>query len=261
MQSVIDIQWWQLALFSLTLIIPYYINRYYQLGLLKETIISLSRMTLQLILIGLYLELLFDLNSVWVNLAWMMAMVLVGSSAIINKVPFPKSMILFPVAISLVAGLLPLMAILALGIIQPEPFYHARYVIPLAGMLLGNSISSNIICLQSYFSALQERWPEYQAALALGASPSDATTPFVQDALTKAMSPILATMATTGLVTIPGMMTGQILGGASPMVAIKYQLMIMLAIFVMMSITITVSLWLVAKRSVSVEGKPQVSLT
>ncbi|MDK2595797.1 ABC transporter permease [Pseudoalteromonas obscura] len=260
MQSVINIQWWQLAVFSLTLIVPYYINMHYQLGLLKETVVSLVRMTLQLILIGIYLELLFDLNSIWVNLAWMLAMVLVGSSAIINKLHFPRHIVLIPVALSLVAGLLPLMTILSLGIIQPEPFYHARYVIPLAGMLLGNSISGNIICLQSYHSALQERWPEYQGALALGASPSAATRPFVQEALQKAMSPILATMATTGLVTIPGMMTGQILGGASPMVAIKYQLMIMLAIFVMMSITITVSLWLVAKRSISVEGKPQVSL-
>ncbi|AOT06903.1 ABC transporter permease [Pseudoalteromonas luteoviolacea] len=260
MQNVIDIHWWQLALFSLTLIIPYCISLHYQLGLLKETLISITRMTLQLILIGIYLELLFELNSIWINLAWMLVMVLVGASAIINKVQFPKRIVMLPVILSLVAGLIPLMAILIFGIIQPDPFYHARYMIPLAGMLLGNSISSNIICLQSYYSALQERWPEYQAALSLGASPSDATKPFVQDALNKALSPILATMATTGLVTIPGMMTGQILGGASPIVAIKYQLMIMLAIFVMMSMTITVSLWLVAKRSISVEGKPQVSL-
>ncbi|KZN30664.1 hypothetical protein N474_12980 [Pseudoalteromonas luteoviolacea CPMOR-2] len=260
MQSVIDIQWWQLAAFSLTLIIPFYINFHYQLGFAKETMVGLGRMTLQLIMIGLYLEFLFQLNNFMVNLSWLIIMVGVGTSAIVSKTKLPLKPLFFPVAMSLAAGLFPLLVVLAMAVIKPQPYYHAQYTIPLAGMLLGNSLTSNIVCLQSFFSSLKERWPEYQAALSLGASPIDATRPFVQHSLQHALTPMLATMATTGLVTIPGMMTGQILGGASPMVAIKYQLMIMIAIFVMMSISSTLCLFLVIRRTLSNDGKPQVAI-
>ena len=82
-----------------------------------------------------------------------------------------------------------------------------------------------------------------------------ASAPFVRNAMQKAMSPIMASMATTGLVTLPGMMTGQILGGASPMIAIKYQLMIMLAIFIMMSTSLAVALKLSLKATLTKEGR------
>ncbi|MCF2856709.1 ABC transporter permease [Pseudoalteromonas sp. SMS1] len=260
MHSVIDIQWWQLAAFSLTLIIPFYLNFHYQLGMAKDTIVGLGRMTLQLIMIGLYLEFLFQLNNFWINISWLSIMVLIGTSAIVSKTKLPLKVLFSPVAMSLAAGLFPLLAILTLAVIKPQPYYHAQYAIPLAGMLLGNSLTSNIVCLQSFFSSLKERWPEYQAALSLGASPIEATRPFVQHALQHALAPMLATMATTGLVTIPGMMTGQILGGATPMVAIKYQLMIMIAIFVMMSICTTLCLFLVIRRALNHEGRPQLAV-
>ncbi|KZN28953.1 hypothetical protein N480_09300 [Pseudoalteromonas luteoviolacea S2607] len=260
MQSVIDIQWWQLATFSLTLLIPFYINFHYQLGFAKDALVGLGRMTLQLIMIGLYLEFLFQLNNIWINLSWLIIMVIVGTSAIVSKTKLPLKALFFPVAMSLAAGLFPLLIILTTAVIKPDPYYHAQYAIPLAGMLLGNSLTSNIVCLQSFFSSLKERWPEYQAALSLGASPLEATRPFVQHALQHALAPMLATMATTGLVTIPGMMTGQILGGASPMVAIKYQLMIMIAIFVMMSMASTLCLYLVIRKTLTNEGRPQVAM-
>ena len=103
--------------------------------------------------------------------------------------------------------------------------------------------------------AFETQKSEYEAAIALGASPTYASAPFVRNAMQKAMSPIMASMATTGLVTLPGMMTGQILGGASPMIAIKYQLMIMLAIFIMMSTSLAVALNLSLKVALTKEGR------
>lgn len=81
MQSSIDIDWWLLALFSLTLIVPFSINRHFQLSLGKDIVLSVMRMTAQLILIGVYLEYLFDLNNLWVNMAWIAIMIGVGASA------------------------------------------------------------------------------------------------------------------------------------------------------------------------------------
>lgn len=259
MNSTIDIAWWQLAIFSSVLIIPVMVSRVYQLGISKEIFISVGRMTVQLILVGMYLEYLFKLNSIWVNLIWLSLMILVGASSIVSKTRLPTNKLLVPIVLGLAAGLFPIVIILCLGIVQPSPWYSAQYLIPLAGMLLGNSLSGNIVALQNLFTAFDERKSEYEAAISLGASPQYASRDFVRNALRKANAPILASMATTGLVTLPGMMTGQILGGASPLVAIKYQLMIMIAIFVMMTISLTLSIHLTLKATFTKEGRVNVT--
>jgi putative ABC transport system permease protein len=255
MQSTVDISWLQVVLFSVTLFIPIAINHYFRLSLGREIAIGVIRMTLQLALVGVYLEFIFKLNHWLINIAWLMLMVLIGGSAIIDRAKLPKKTLILPVLIGLSIGLAPLLALLCLLIIQPSPFYSAQYIIPIAGMLLGNSLSGNIVALQNLYGAFEQRKNEYEAALSLGATPHYACAPFVQVAMQKALAPILATMTTTGLVTLPGMMTGQILGGASPMVAIKYQLIILIAIFVMMTISIAITLHLCLKRSITREGK------
>ena len=255
MQDVIDISWWQLLLFSSLLILPIAINHKLKLGLGKEASISISRMVVQLFLVGLYLEYLFTLNSLWINLLWLFAMIVVGASSIVEKSKLPKQLLLVPVALSLAVTCVPIVLFICFFIIKPTPLFNAQYLIPIAGMLLGNSLSSNIVALQNLFGAFETQKSEYEAAIALGASPTYAAAPFVRNAIQKAMSPIMASMATTGLVTLPGMMTGQILGGASPMIAIKYQLMIMLAIFVMMSSSLALALHLSLKTSLTKEGR------
>ncbi|KAB0464213.1 ABC transporter permease [Vibrio kanaloae] len=255
MQDVIDISWWQLLLFSLLLILPVAINQKLRLGLGKEATIIITRMVVQLFLVGLYLEYLFTLNSLWINLLWLLVMIIVGAISIVEKSKLPKNLLLAPVIVSLTVTCVPIVLFICFFIIQPTPVFNAQYLIPIAGMLLGNSLSSNIVALQNLFGAFETQKSEYEAAIALGASPTYAAAPFVRNAIQKAMSPIMASMATTGLVTLPGMMTGQILGGASPMIAIKYQLMIMLAIFVMMSCSLALALHLSLKTTLTKEGQ------
>jgi putative ABC transport system permease protein len=196
-----------------------------------------------------------------INLLWLMVMLLIGASSIIGKARLPKRRLMIPVITGLSVGLLPVLATICLLLVQPTPRYNAQYLIPLAGMLLGNSLSGNIVALQNFFSALNQRRLEYEAAIALGASTTLATLPFVREAIQKSLAPTLASMATSGLVTLPGMMTGQILGGASPLIAIKYQVMIMIAIFVMLSISITLCLKLVVLRCIHPYGKVLVAQT
>lgn len=258
MNQVVDINWFELALFSLILLIPLTINKRYKLGIAKDTVISVVRMTVQLVLVGVYLEYLFKLNSLAVNLLWLAIMIVVGASSIVSKTNLPKKPLMWPLIAGLSSSLLPLLAAIAFGLVKPEPFYNAQYMIPLAGMLLGNSLSSNIVALQNLFTAFEQRKSEYEAAISLGASPKYASFPFLQEALRKSLAPILASMATTGLVTLPGMMTGQILGGASPMVAIKYQLIIMLAIFVMLSVSVAITLEMTLSCVQTKEGRIKV---
>ncbi|MGF1696149.1 ABC transporter permease [Vibrio lamellibrachiae] len=255
MDSIVDISTWQLALFSLTLAIPFAINHYYQLELASDMLMGVGRMTLQLIAIGAYLEYLFHLNSLLINLIWIGLMIVIGSLSIINKANLSYRYLFLPVSTGLIVGLSPLLALICIALIQPTPVYNAQYLIPLAGMLLGNSLSGNIVALQNLFSAYEDRKEEYQGAICLGASPIYASMPFLRNAIQKSFAPILASMITTGLVTLPGMMTGQILGGVEPMTAIKYQLLIMIAIFVMMSISVTLSLRLTLNSVINPLGR------
>lgn len=254
MQSSLDINWWQLAIFMLVLLVPLVVNFRFSLGLTREMTLAVVRMSLQLVLVGLYLQFLFELNNPLLNLMWLTVMLLVGTSAIISSSALEAKHLYLPVLIGLLLGLVPLLLLLLLALLQPVPVYNAQYLIPLAGMLLGNSLSGNIVALQRLFTAFRDKSDEYEGALALGATPPQASLPFVQLAMQQAFAPILASMATTGLVTLPGMMTGQILGGVDPITAVKYQLVILVAIFVMLSISVTTSLYLGIRTSIAPTG-------
>ena len=188
-------------------------------------------------------------------------MVIIGSHSIITKSPLPHRTLFIINSFALSCALFPLIVIISLWVIKPIPFYNAQYIIPLAGMLLGNSLSSNIVALQVFVDSFTQRTLEYEGALALGATPYQAALPFIQQAMKKAQAPILASMATTGIVTLPGMMTGQILGGVTPMVAIKYQLLILIAIFLMLSISLTITLLLCLRCLLSQSGLVKITLT
>ncbi|MGJ8581978.1 MAG: ABC transporter permease [Psychromonas sp.] len=254
MQSSIDISWVQLGLFSGLLLIPFAINAYFKLAINKTTLTAFIRLFVQLLLVGLYLEYIFQLNSILLNAIWLTVMIIVGSYSIITKSELRSKALLFANSIALLFALFPLLVIITLFIIKPTPWYSAQYIIPLAGMLLGNSLSANIVALQTLFESLTQRKEEYEGALALGASSYQAAFPFLQQALKKAQAPILATIATTGIVSLPGMMTGQILGGVTPLIAIKYQLLIFIAMLVMLSLSLTMSLLLTLKLTLSKSG-------
>lgn len=214
-----------------------------RLPLLKDTAIAVSRMTVQLLLVGLYVELLFNFNRWWLSLLWLFVMILVANGTTLRRAG-RKDLLLFPQSlVSLALGIaVPLTVLLVLAV-RPDPLYDARYLIPLAGMLLGNSLRANIISLERFLASLKGGFDDYLSALSLGASRTEALLPSIRSSLSAALSPTIATIATIGLVSLPGMMTGQILGGSAPMTAITYQIAIMIAILVATTITSTLNLY------------------
>ncbi|MFT5790180.1 MAG: putative ABC transport system permease protein [Shewanella sp.] len=250
-----DISWWQLASFMVILVVPVGIERYFELGLSKEMLNAVARMLVQLVLVGVYLQYLFELNSLSVNLLWLLLMLLIGASAIVSKAKLSRKLLYFPVLAGLSLGLFPVLWLMIVYLLAPEPLYSAQYLIPAAGMLLGNCLSGNIVALQRLFGAFEDRKAEYEGSLALGATSYQAARPFVQSAMQQSFAPILASMATTGLVTLPGMMTGQILGGVDPLIAIKYQIVILVAIFVTLTVSVSSSLLFSIKTAVTINGR------
>ena len=240
--NTIDLSIWKLILIYLILIIPIAIIILLKLGLLKSLLISLARMTIQLAFVGLYLKFIFDLNSMLVNITWLIIMAAVASFTVLSHAGlkwrrfFPTTFAAVTFATSLVVGLF------VVGIIQPAPFYDAQYIIPIFGMVLGNCMRSNVLSLERFFSEIRKNENEFVTYQLLGANLSESTRPYLRSALRAAVTPHISTMTTLGIVSLPGMMTGQILGGSFPSVAIKYQIAIMICIFSAMLIGSTLNL-------------------
>jgi putative ABC transport system permease protein len=115
-------------------------------------------------------------------------------------------------------------------VIGVQPWCRAQYVIPIAGMVIGNSMTGIALTLERVFEDMDKRAPEILGLLALGASPWEAARASVRTALRAGLIPTINSMAAVGIVFIPGMMTGQILAGANPLEATKYQIVVMLMI-------------------------------
>lgn len=230
--EIIQLSWLQLATGFIILIIPGTILWWYNTGLNRKMVIATIRMTLQLLFVGYYLEYLFEYDNTWINLAWIMVMVVVADFATIDRsdLKTTRSLVL-PIFWATFIGIVLINLFFLELVIQLPKFLEAQYAIPITGMVLGNCLRSNVIGINDFYYNLKENNERYRFYLASGATRREALYPFFQRALQKSANPTLAAMATIGLVSLPGMMTGQILSGSSPMTAIQYQIMIMLAIF------------------------------
>ena len=198
---------------------------------IQNLLISVLRMVGQLLLVALYLEFVFKLNNIWLNIGWILLMVGVASFSVARQADiagwsFKLSIMLgFFISLALVGG------IFVFIFIQPQPLWDARYMIPVSGMILGNSLRANVVALSDFYARIKEDEDMYITYLTLGASHMEAIIPYMRRAVKISIAPQISAMATLGLVSLPGMMTGQILGGSSPVIAIKYQILIMVAIF------------------------------
>ncbi|GAA4650019.1 ABC transporter permease [Kistimonas scapharcae] len=230
MSNAATIPFTQLIAFYGLLIIPFAMLWQLKLGdTIRKFSVSLLRMTFQLGLIALYLEFLFRFNHLWINLGWLLVMLIVASSLIVKQAGLSRRHLFSASLIALlVASSIVLTAMLLL--VKPTPWYDARYLVPLAGMLLGNCLTANILTLERFYQSIDSQYDRYMNDLLLGASQWEAALPFIREALKAALNPMIATTATLGIVYLPGMMTGQILGGTDPITAVAYQVMIMAGI-------------------------------
>jgi len=240
--GVQDISWVDLGLGYLLLVIPLLAFRYYQTGLVRSTLIAIARMTVQLLLVGAYLGVIFRWNSAWVNILWVVAMVVVAAFTVVRRSELSRKLFLVPVLIAIAASVL-LVDVYFLGVVVRLDFlFDARYFIPITGMLIGNCLSNNIVALNTFYHSLSKEQTLYRFALANGATRNEALAGFMREALRKSLNTTIATTAVVGLISLPGMMTGQILGGSNPEVAIKYQIMIMITILVSTLLTVILSI-------------------
>ncbi len=230
--SATDITPAGMAFCFLLLLIPVLISYHLNLKLINSTIESAFRMTVQLALAGFFLTFVFELNNSLLNLAWVLTMVIVASYAVLKNAQLKYGSFIVPLTLSFALANVGVLLYFNSLVIGLNDLFEARYFIPIAGMVIGNSLRANIVGINDFCDQIQRNENRYLSSLSLGAEKYEALKPYLRKSLRNSIRPTLANMATVGIVFLPGMMTGQIIGGSSPLTAIEYQIAIMIAIYV-----------------------------
>jgi putative ABC transport system permease protein len=199
-----------------------------KLRLHKDILWATFRTVAQLFLMGYVLRYVFELRHPAAVLTIYAGMIAFAAWTARQRVKERAIAFLGPTLLSMVLSYVVVTSFVMTLIVRAEPWYLPRYFIPLGGMIVGNGMNAISIALDRLFSGLRTNRHVVEMILALGGTREEASRDIVRDAVRAGMIPILNSMMTVGIVFLPGMMTGQILAGADPVSAIRYQIMIML---------------------------------
>ncbi len=249
-----------LILAYILLAIPIYIFKILKLKLINDTLIAFARMSVQLFFVGIYLKYIFELNNAWLNIAWALLMVGIATGTVLKRTKLNFKIFALPIFLSILVSLAIIDA-LFLGFMIRLPYkFDAQYFIPITGMITGNLMRADVLAIKEFYKKINQEITLYRFLLANGATNFEALVPFMRSAVDVTMNPLIASTAVTGLIALPGMMTGQLLGGSMPITAIKYQIAIIIAIFVAQVITIFLSLLFAARTSFDKWGNLKISI-
>ncbi len=230
--NTIPLDTWDLALGAILVLLNGALSFFLRLGLERKLLLAAARMVIQLTLVGLVLKTLFTLVSpLWTSLAALVMILFAGREIMARQERRMRGLWSYGLGTGCMLLAASLVTVFALTTqIRPEPWYDPRYAIPLLGMILGNTMTGISLGLDTLSNSLVREAKAVEAQIMLGATRWQATQTVARAALRSALMPIINSMAATGLVFLPGMMTGQILAGTEPVQAVKYQMLVMFLI-------------------------------
>ena len=230
--TFISLSLWDVAAVSVFILLNGALSLWLSLGIERQLLVASIRMVAQLAAVGAVLTLLFGTASLAWTLAMATVMALVAGREITarqtRRLTGWWSYGLGTGTMTLAAAMLTLVALL--GSLRPTPWFDPRYAIPLFGMILGNAMTGISLGLDTLTTAVDKERPAIDARIALGATRFEALRQPMREAIRRGLMPMINAMAAAGIVSLPGMMTGQILAGIEPAEAVRYQLLIMFLI-------------------------------
>ncbi len=230
MNAIIDLSIPKMAIAIGMVAIAVSLSVWQKLEITKNLLIATFRSIIQLIVVGFLLDTVFEIKQPVIILFIILLMSLMAAREAKNRVREKVPYVLPIMWVSVIVGTLATLFYTTFLVVQPETWYAPQYLIPLAGMILGNSMNGAAIAAERFTQDLVKRSRDIETELCLGATPQQAIANYQSDAIRAAMIPTINVMMVAGVVSLPGMMTGQILGGVSPLLAVRYQLVILFAI-------------------------------
>ena len=230
MNTAIELDYIDLALALGMIGITIALSLWHNLGLEKQLAIGAGRSLLQLSVVGYLLDLVFVLNNWLAVVAIIMIMLSIAAITARNRIDRKIPGILPLVWLSLLSSTALTVGYMIVVIIQPANWYEPQYLIPLAGMVLGNGMNGAALAGDRLLTGIKQHRLEIETYLSLGATPKQAIFNYQKQAIRTGLIPILNNMMVVGLVSLPGMLTGQVIAGNNPLNAASYQILILFAI-------------------------------
>ncbi|MCB2211952.1 iron export ABC transporter permease subunit FetB [bacterium] len=220
----------------------------YNLGLAKRLAISTVRTALQLGLAGVALSFVFGIEHVALVLLLGLVMVLLAGREALNRQSVKLRGTAFDVFLAMTVSSFTVSLVVTGAIIGAEPIWRPPVFVPILGMILGNSLNGISLALDRFLTGCVDQRALIETRLSLGATAKEAVQPLVRDAVRTGMIPIINAMAIVGIVSLPGMMTGQLLAGADPKDAVMYQVVVMYMLAASTSFAAMISVLMVRRR-------------
>ena len=244
--DIISLDIWRFAIIYLLLLIVLFVMKKCKINQTKLLIVASIRMTVQLVLAGLVLTYIFEnphplftVGYVLLITAFAVFIVLRRNRAINSRFKFMAGLSLAISGLAVICFFI--MAIIGVSIFNPQ------YTIPISGMIMGNAMTGVSLGLKTFNENVHTQKPQIDTLINMGVTPRKILTPFVNKAIETALLPTLNSMLGMGIVSLPGMMTGQILSGTLPTTAILYQIAILISISTVACLAVFCSLYFGSK--------------
>ena len=241
MNGAVELNLFHFGLVYLLLLVVLAIMKHSRINQTRLLLVASFRMTVQLVLAGLILTYIFQNPHPVFVLLYLAAMTVFSIHRVLSRNPQLNSRFQLAVGCSLALSGLAVLAFFVLAVVQQDLF-DPQYTIPLAGMILGNAMTGVSLALKTFVESLRSQRNRIDTLLNLGVTPRRILLPYVNTALETALLPTMNSMLGMGIVSLPGMMTGQILSGTLPSTAILYQISIMIAICACVCLSVFCSL-------------------
>ena len=233
---ITEVSWLDIGLATGLILIAAGLSAWQRVGLTRDVVVGAGRAFLQLVLVGYVLIYIFQLDRWFLVLAAMLVMLGVATREAARRQDKQDAALFRVLGTAMLVG--SGLTLVYLGtVIRFDPWYNPRYLIPLFGMIVGNAMNAAALAAERLSGEMEARHAEVEAYLALGATPAFAARGPVRRAIRASMIPMVNSLAVVGLVALPGMMTGQIIAGASPITAVRYQIVVMFMLMGAVAVT------------------------
>lgn len=212
-----------LALTGLLLLFPIIVSYKEKLHIIKDLLIATVRAIIQLIILGFLLHFIFGVNQTWLLIVFVLVIIINASWNTISRASPVMHHVFWISFVAIFVGVaLPLVGVVLTGAIEFKP----NEVTPIAGMLGSNGLIAINLAYQNLDREFVKEMSQIESKLALGANPKLSSKETIRNSVKTAIVPTIDSVKTYGIVSIPGMMTGLIIGGVEPLQAVKFQLMV-----------------------------------
>jgi putative ABC transport system permease protein len=258
-EPVLALSWLDLVLASALVLVAMAISAWQRLGLARGFAVGAVRAVVQLVAVGYVLAFLISSRRWYLVLGALLVMLIAATVTATDRQRNGRRRLFVISGTAMFVGAGITLAYVDAVVLRLRPWYDPQYLIPLFGMIIGNAMNGAALAAERLNGEMELRRGEVEAYLALGASPARASADAVRRALVAALIPTVNMLMVVGLVSLPGMMTGQIIAGSSPLTAVRYQIVVVFMLAGAVAITsVVVTLWY--RRSFFTAGEQLIPL-